>query len=79
MDPKAGIVRYEESTIVMVTNIIGTVLSSLLPILSIIVLYFVKNTLTRLGIVVIFTTLFSATLTIFTSARRVEVFASTAA
>lgn len=79
MDPEAGIVRYEESTLAVATKIIGTVLSSFLPVLSIIVLYFVKDTLTRLGIVVLFTTLFSATLTIFTSAGRVEVFTSTAA
>ena len=79
MDTEAGIVRYEESSVIVVTNIIGTVLSSLLPIISIIVLYLVEETLTRLDIMVVFTTLFSATLTIFTAARRVEIFASTAA
>lgn len=62
VDPEAGIVRYEDSTLLVVANIIVTVLSSLLPIISIIVLYSVKKTSTRLGITVIFTTLFAATL-----------------
>lgn len=71
--------EYEESKLATIASIVGTVLASLLPIICILVLYFVRSTLTRLGIMVVFTTLFSTTLAIFTSARRVEIFASTAA
>ena len=63
-DPEAVILRYEESTLIVLTNFIRTVLSSSLPAISILMLYFVKSTLKWLEIMVVFTTLFSATLTI---------------
>ena len=54
------------------------VLSSLLPIVSIIVLYIVESVPKRLGIVAIFTAAFSLTLTIITMAKRPEISAATA-
>lgn len=50
-----------------------------MPLVAIIVLYFVKDTIKRLGVAIVFTSLFAAALTLSTSARRIEIFASTAA
>ena len=58
--------------------IVGT-WSSLLPTLAILVLYFVKSMLVRIGLVIVFTFMFSFVLSIFTGARNVEVFSATAA
>ena len=54
------------------------VLSLLLPIVSIIVLYLVESVPKRLGIVAIFTAVFSLTPTIITTAKRTEISAATA-
>jgi hypothetical protein len=52
------------------------VISSLLPVSSIITLYFVPNVVARLGIVVAFTAAFSICLTLVTQARRVDIFSA---
>jgi hypothetical protein len=58
---------------------VGTVVSSLAPMVSIVVLYVVQNTSVRLGLVCAFTLLFSFVLALVTNARRIEIFAATAA
>jgi hypothetical protein len=50
-----------------------------LPIASIVILYFIKSTLVRLGVIVAFTVLFAVALMLVTQAKRVEVFAATSA
>ena len=70
---------YRESTIYRLTSIIATALSSLLPIISIVVLYIVHDMAARLGIIAGFTVAFSMALSIITTANRVENFATTAA
>ena len=56
-----------------------TLLASMLPVLAILVLYFVKPTLYRIAIAVGFTTLVGLFLIVFTSANVKEVFGATAA
>lgn len=60
-------------------NIIGTLVSSLISIGSIVVLYFVTTMPMRLAIVALFTAAFSIALSLVTSGTRVEIFAATAA
>lgn len=71
--------HYDDSKIERVTKVLGTIFSSLAPLVSIIVLSFINNLKIRLGLVCVFTFLFSGCLAIATQARRVEVFAATAA
>jgi hypothetical protein len=71
-------VHYREEYMMMSTSILSTVLSSLLPIVSIIVPYLVESVPKRLGIVAIFTAAFSLTPTIITTAKRPEISAATA-
>jgi hypothetical protein len=54
-------------------------IASLLPVVSIVVLYLVDSMPKRLGIVAGFTAAFSIALALFTRARRVDIFAATAA
>ncbi|PVH73652.1 hypothetical protein DL98DRAFT_606918 [Cadophora sp. DSE1049] len=74
-----GIRTYRESSFYTLTAILATTLSSLLPVLSIVVLYLVHSMPARLGVIAAFTAGFSFALSIITSASRVENFAATAA
>jgi hypothetical protein len=78
IDPESGIVEYDESYLDRISKIVATTLSSIIPILAILVLYFIKSTSQRIYIMIGFTAVFAAALTTFTSARRIEIFASTA-
>ncbi len=76
---EAGIFDYKDEKIVAVVSAFGTILSSLFPVGSIFALYFIRDTLQRLAAIACFMTLFSAILAILTDARRVDIFAATAA
>ncbi|KAH0551432.1 hypothetical protein GP486_007354 [Trichoglossum hirsutum] len=78
IDVESGIVEYRDASLARISTIAATTLSSILPILAVLVLYFVKSTLKRIGVMIGFTTVFAAALATFTSARRVEIFAATA-
>ncbi|KAL1628562.1 hypothetical protein SLS56_005794 [Neofusicoccum ribis] len=77
--PVHGMVAYEESTLHRLTYLVATALASLLPIVSIVVLYFVGSMEARLGIIAAFNVLTSFCLAFFTAAKRTDVFAVAAA
>jgi hypothetical protein len=74
-----GLLEYDDERLLVILQIIITVISSIFPISSIVILYFVNSMPTRLGIVAGYTALFSIVLALLTRARRVEIFAATAA
>lgn len=78
-DIENGLYKYEPGGILRAADIVGTLISSSLPILAVVVLCCVKSLLTRLGLVGLFTVLFSLALITITEAKRVEIFAATAA
>jgi hypothetical protein len=78
-DEEARYFEYEDKYVLRVANIFGSIVSSALLVGSIMALYFVHNMLIRLGIVAAFTQVFSLVLILATSARKIEVFAATAA
>lgn len=78
-DPESEICHYSETRLSAVVGVFGTVLSSILPITSIVVLYFVTNMLVRLGLTVAFTAMFSCCLALVSRAKRVEIFAASSA
>jgi hypothetical protein len=55
------------------------VAAALLPVLSIVVLYVVNSDGLKLGIIVLFSAVFALVLALMTNARRIEIFAATAA
>lgn len=79
VDDEAGYFEYEDKHVLRAANVLGSVVSSGLLVGSIMALYFVNNMLVRLGIVAAFTQVFSLVLILATNARKVEVFAATAA
>ncbi|KAH7371655.1 hypothetical protein BKA66DRAFT_590642 [Pyrenochaeta sp. MPI-SDFR-AT-0127] len=74
-----GVVGYEDNTIYRITYWITSVLASLIPIASIVVLYRVQSMPAKLGIIAAFNVLVSICLMGFANAKRAEVFAVTAA
>lgn len=72
-----GIVEY--SGLKTTSKYIVTIVSAMLPALSILGLYFEKVLLRRIYIMLGLTLTFAAALTFGTSARRIEVFSATAA
>ena len=70
---------FSEGRIRQLTRIAAIVLSSVLPIVSIVVLYFIKSQLARLGAVVAFAVLCSSALALFSNAKNEEIIAATAA
>ena len=77
--PVHGVVGYEEGTIYLITYCITSILASLIPIVSIVVLYFVRSMPARLGTIAVFNVLISICLMALAGAKRAEVFAITAA
>ncbi|KAH7379487.1 hypothetical protein BKA66DRAFT_587563 [Pyrenochaeta sp. MPI-SDFR-AT-0127] len=74
-----GTVGYEDSTVYRVTYWFTSILASLIPIASIVVLYRVQSMPARLGIIAAFNVLVSICLMGLANAKRAEVFAVTAA
>ncbi|TKA79572.1 hypothetical protein B0A49_02999 [Cryomyces minteri] len=78
-DVEGGLTHYKDTHLNAVSHFVGALLASLLPAISIIVLYFVQNMLARLGAIMAFSAVFAFTLAVFTKATRIEIFAATAA
>ncbi|KAK2607899.1 hypothetical protein N8I77_006542 [Diaporthe amygdali] len=74
-----GIYNYKESILSSAANVFTTVVASLLPLLSITVLYIIQSNTMKLGVIVAFSACFSLALALMTNARRIEIFAATAA
>ena len=72
-------IRYKNSKLLRIADVLSTIISSALPIASIIALNFIDRMIIRLVAIALFTMTFSLILTIVTNARRIEIFAATAA
>jgi hypothetical protein len=73
------ITHYSDGKLIATVNTISTILSSLLPAMSILALNFIHDQLARVTAVVVFCFLFSVVLTLVTNAGRADCFAATAA
>ncbi|KAH9862706.1 hypothetical protein J1614_010799 [Plenodomus biglobosus] len=71
--------KYSGRKIAKTGNIAVAIISSILPTLVILALYFVKRMIVRIGLVILFTAIFSVALAVFTAACKVEIFSATAA
>ncbi|KAF2115037.1 hypothetical protein BDV96DRAFT_493735 [Lophiotrema nucula] len=78
-DEESGAVHYSDARLNRANKFLITILASILPIVAIIVLFAVRGTWRRIYVSIGFTTLFAISLATFSSARRLEIFASTAA
>jgi hypothetical protein len=71
-------IHYSDSVLTRTGEIVGTMCASMLPILAIVILYFIQSMSRRLGAIAAFTFIFSAVLGVFSNGRRIEIFAATA-
>lgn len=60
-------------------RVLAIVVSSVLPFLAIVVLHFIKSPTARLGAIVAFSALCSATMALLSNAKNIEIIAATAA
>lgn len=83
-DPEAselgdGIYTYRESLVAGVIQVVTTVVASLFPLLSIVVLFVIESDSVKMGVIVAFSAFFAIALASMTNARRIEIFAATSA
>jgi hypothetical protein len=78
-DPVLGMRAYRDASIYKTTFWVTSVLASLIPKISIVVLVALKSKKARIGTVGAFNLLISVCLTVFTDAKRADVFAISAA
>ncbi|KAJ8133163.1 hypothetical protein O1611_g460 [Lasiodiplodia mahajangana] len=71
--------EYKSSTLVRFATSVTTLLSTIFPLISIPILYLVESMSIRLGLIVVFTSLFSLALLLASNARRVEIFMASSA
>ncbi|KAF8222358.1 hypothetical protein L208DRAFT_1413588 [Tricholoma matsutake] len=76
--PESSLGFFSETRIRLTIRVLAVVFSSLLPILSIVVLYFIKSNNIRLGIIVLFTVLCSTSLAFISHASNSEIIVATA-
>jgi hypothetical protein len=68
---------YDVDKIDRISKIVASVIGSVLPTITILVLFFVSPMLNRIALMVIFTAIFSATLALFTNVTKVDIFIAT--
>ncbi len=78
-DEETGMYHYRKLHLRAVSHLVGVMLASVIPAASIFTLYFIQHPVDRLLVLLAYSALFSVCLALFTSARRVEIFAATAA
>jgi uncharacterized membrane protein len=74
-----GTTYHSQTTIIRIARVFSMTLASMLPVVSIVVLYYVHNMGRRLGIIGGFTAAFSIVLGLVTNGALVDVFAAAAA
>ncbi|KAK4550076.1 hypothetical protein LTR36_003043 [Oleoguttula mirabilis] len=79
LNAEKGFVQYSETRVAKVVALLASIISAVLPLVAIVILYYVQRTETRIWITVLMTTIFATVLATLTSARSQEVFAATAA
>jgi hypothetical protein len=74
-----GLYDYKETMLHRTSRIVTTVVASILPLCSVILLYVIENNAVRLGVIVVLSALFSLALALMTNSRTIEIFAATSA
>lgn len=77
--PSDEFTSYHDPSLYNLLSLVSTTIASVFPILAIVLLHLVTKTSARLAIIGAFTAAFSICLSLVTKARRIEVFAATAA
>lgn len=76
--PRSQLAHVPDPTIIEVANAVSSISASTAPVLAMSSLYLVEDLKKRLGMILVFTTLFSFILLTTTRSRRIEIYAATA-
>ena len=76
---QTGFTVLSDNRVRRTTRVVAVVLASILPVLSIVILYYVHSSNIRIGLIIVFSTLFSGVVALVSDARNVEIMAATAA
>ncbi|EPE33687.1 hypothetical protein GLAREA_06700 [Glarea lozoyensis ATCC 20868] len=79
MSGSGGYFYYRDEGFMRMADIVGSLISSIWLVTSIVILYFLRDMRSRLAIIAVFTVGFSLILSLLTRARRAEVFGGSAA
>lgn len=79
IDEEASLVSYSDWKPSRTSNVVASVVSSVLPVMMIFVLNTVSTMNGRIGLTMLFTAVFDVLLAVFSSAKSVEIFGATAA
>ncbi len=79
LDPESGTANYDDKAIQRVINVISIVMACLVLFLPIVLLYIVSNTWSRLCIVAVSIVISAASLSVTTTASRLQILATTSA
>jgi hypothetical protein len=71
--------KFRDSDLERITALVAVLLSTLVIVVSIVVLYVIENGAVRVGILAVFTIIFTASVGLLTNSTRGELFAATAA
>jgi len=78
VDEETGYVEYSEEKIDKAGTIISTTVASILPVIAVLGLFFIKSLVKRIYAMVGITAAFSILLASMSNAKRIEIFAATA-
>jgi hypothetical protein len=78
-DPTAGVLIIKDDRVFKLTMWMTSLIASMMPVISIVILIKMKELNSRLGVIAAFDALLSVCLLVFTDARRTDVFSVTAA
>lgn len=80
LDLESGVVDYDEERLDRIGMVISTILASILPVIAVLGLFFVKNLLKRIYIMIGITGGFAGLLVLLSNGKgkRIEIFAATA-
>jgi hypothetical protein len=78
-DPELEVLAISDHRVFRLTLWITSIIASMMPVVSIVILIKLKDLSTRLGMIAVFNLILSVYLLVFTDAKRMDVFAVTAA
>ena len=76
---EAGLRLWNDKSFTNIARTMGVLISTLFPAVAVLALYYIPTVPIRLGMILVFSLLFSGVLAAFTQARPIEIFAATAA
>jgi hypothetical protein len=76
IDPESGLIQYSDEWYTRVGKALTTTIASILPVLAVLALYFEKELIKRIYIMIGITAVFAAILSLLTNAKRIEIFAA---